>query len=518
MNKVLFIFKNMFKIKNFEDIFFILIYIFSSLIMYILNIYFFFISALFFIISYIFLRLRSYLINILTLSLIKYIPVFNFKNSKSFFLNKKFLYVHFVLSIIEPFIYSFLFLNINFIASSFDVVKIISSICFFSIMYSIMILAIIVFLLKVLKKSNKNFYNDIKNEIKKYNPGILFHHSGPNNSLYQINQWIPVLEKLDKKTLIILRDNFEIEKIKKTKLMTILVKDIDSIENILFDPIKIVLYPSNAMKNTHLLRMNNSLIHIFINHGESDKNVNISPFLKVYNKLFVAGQMAIDRFKKQKFKIPLENFVIVGRPQLDFFINRNQIKKNNKIKTILYAPTWEGWFNDDKHCSIGVMGANIIKKLYKYDPDIKIIFKPHPYTGKIEKKFKKEIRKIKDIINENSKHKLKKIKNDLFYYFEISDVLITDISSVANDFLITDKPYIITNTTNLSTVDFHEKFLTSKGAYIIDKTLKNFEKILRFSFQNDILKEERLKIKKYSLEYTKGSSIKEFNKAINKFF
>lgn len=58
-----------------------------------------------------------------------------------------------------------------------------------------------------------------------------------------------------------------------------------------------VFYPSSTGNNIHLVRFNH-LNHIFIGHGDSDKQSSAHKALRLYDEIWTAGQAHIDRFKK----------------------------------------------------------------------------------------------------------------------------------------------------------------------------------------------------------------------------
>src|SRR5699024_7989560 len=77
-----------------------------------------------------------------------------------------------------------------------------------------------------------------------------------------------------------------------------------------------VFYVNNAMRNNHMVRYA-ELTHIQLLHGESDKASSATPIIRMYDRDFVAGQAAIDRFEKFGVPMPKDIFRIVGRPQVE---------------------------------------------------------------------------------------------------------------------------------------------------------------------------------------------------------
>jgi hypothetical protein len=75
-----------------------------------------------------------------------------------------------------------------------------------------------------------------------------------------------------------------------------------------------------------------------------------------------------------------EDIVEVGRPQLAPIASWTGAPKN-PIPTILYAPTWEGWDDNPGNTSLLLAGENIVKRLLNAEQPVRLIYKPHPFTG-----------------------------------------------------------------------------------------------------------------------------------------
>src|SRR5690606_40855837 len=70
----------------------------------------------------------------------------------------------------------------------------------------------------------------------------------------------------------------------------------------------------------------------------------------------------------------------VGRPQLAP-IATWQGPPADRMPTVLYAPTWEGWDDNPGNTSILLAGENIVRTLVQAEPAVRVLYKPHPFTG-----------------------------------------------------------------------------------------------------------------------------------------
>jgi len=298
-------------------------------------------------------------------------------------------------------------------------------------------------------------------------PLILIYVSGSSGVAYQINQWIPVLESLDLPFLIMIRSRIVYHSMPPTKIPVVFAKGINHVGDVLENwGVKTVLYPANHRTNIQALRYSN-LNHFFINHGESDKVVNQSQLMKVYDKLLLAGTMAHKRLVKAGVEIDETKIEYVGRPQTELLLNK-KLKGKQPIKRILYAPTWEGYVKKANYSSVGAIGIHLLSDLAstgRYE----IVFKPHPYTGLVSAETKRAEKAIYKLCKENNIDVIDGDTASIHECMNNSDILITDISSVLSEYLSTEKPIILCVNNWLSAIDIDDEFPTSAAAYRLYK-------------------------------------------------
>lgn len=353
---------------------------------------------------------------------------------------------------------------------------------------------------------SKAYKKDIVELVEKTAPQVLVYVSGAPGSSYQLSQWLPVLEKLKLKVMVVARELFWISELPENSLATVYARGMGDLENFISSKSRVCLYPANAFKNTQMMRQI-QLRHIFINHGESDKIVNQSRFIRAYDKLYLAGPMAYDRLVGSGVLMEKGRVAYVGRPQTSIFIEPIE----RETMTILYAPTWEGFDKQSNYSSVG-MALKIIKAITN-ETEYRCVFKPHPLTGTISRKLEKELDVIeKYLLQEKGEFvhsgNILELMNDC-------DLLITDISSVMNDFLCTGKPYIVTNPSHIAKNVFCETFPTAQGAYILNNA-NELSGLIREIADSDPKSEERSQIMRYSLGENPLGALQRFESELNK--
>src|SRR5699024_10281902 len=133
------------------------------------------------------------------------------------------------------------------------------------------------------------------------------------------------------------------------------------LDNVIVPSLRTAFYVNSAARNEDILSYT-QLTHVQLNHGESDKGPSFSPVFRSYDKDFVAGQAAIDRFAANGVAMPESMFSIVGRPQVEDVQIADKPIEQVPGPTVLYAPTWAG-FNADANYSSLQVGHHIISSL-----------------------------------------------------------------------------------------------------------------------------------------------------------
>jgi hypothetical protein len=285
---------------------------------------------------------------------------------------------------------------------------------------------------------------------------VIAYFADDRTRAYQLLQWLPVLE--------LLADSHTVGIVTRDPEVTTLVRgrtDVPVHEAVEFpelmalyehlDP-AVVLYCNNGMSNFQSL-LNGRMLHVHINHGESDKHSMLSNNAKAYDRVFVAGEAAVQRHETGLMEFDLSKLVRVGRPQLDLQIE--PLLAPSGRRTVLYAPTWEGDADYNDYTSIDVFGPEIARAVLAV-PDVRLVYKPHPKVATSQTPaVRSGHERILAIVEEAGRrdpgagHRAI-CQGDILAVFPGCDAMITDVSSVGLDWLYlqTDKPIFITDRHN----------------------------------------------------------------------
>ena len=213
--------------------------------------------------------------------------------------------------------------------------------------------------------------------LRRYRPTTVLYFSGSAESSYQVNMWLETMEELGGRPLVVLRERHTLARLAPTRTPVACVPSAVHLMNMDLDSVRVALYPANVGKNIHMLRVP-TMKHVFIGHGDSDKIASINPYSKVYDEVWTAGKAGRDRYALADVGVRDDAVVEVGRPQLAPIQGPRRPKA---MPTVLYAPTWEGWTDDPGNTSLMLAGENIVRGLLAAEPPVRVVYKPHPFTG-----------------------------------------------------------------------------------------------------------------------------------------
>lgn len=429
--------------------------------------------------------------------------------------------------------------------------------------------------------------------LRDYKPQTVLYFSGSKDSTYQVNMWLETMEQLESRPLILLRERVILQNLAPTTVPVICVPGGVHLMNMDLSTVRVALYAANVGKNIHLLRVP-TMKHVFIGHGDSDKLASVNPFSKGYDEVWVAGRAGRDRYAIADVGVRDEDIVEVGRPQLAP-IRGGEGVPEGRIPTVLYAPTWEGWDGDPGNTSIMLAGENIVKTLVKADPPVRVLYKPHPFTGTVlpkaaaahqrivalvekaaaeraadsrftadtaaQEKAKAELARIEariaelvglggekadeaeatrdGVVDVGRYEEVARLRGEwneaywrsfptwehrvvegaeprLFDCFNVSDAMVSDISSVVSDFLASGKPYAVTDSAELGAEEFKRQNTAVRAAVILSNKASELGELLAAvrDPEADPLAEDRKELKTYLLGPDEPSSIEQFNTAV----
>lgn len=341
--------------------------------------------------------------------------------------------------------------------------------------------------------------------LKKYQPAFVVYYGGQHGARYQLGMWLPYLERLGKPFVVITREATTVPTITALTSAPVIVprttSELGDLSTLVVPSMKAAFYVQGSRANLHFQKFR-KLTHVWLNHGDSDKQANFSPRHATYDKVLVCGQQGVDRYAAHGVTIPPDRLLMVGRPQVERIEVRDEPLPAGTPRTVLYAPTWRGGRPTTDYSSLG-LGERIVAGLL--DRGVTVIFRPHPlsYADPADAGV---IRRIQQQLaaDQRSAGRRHVWGEQAERGWEIADCLnaadglITDVSSVASDNLASGKPFAMV-AMRASGDEFRAEFPMARVAYVIEKDLSTLDDALGDLLGADPLAEQRRAYRRHCL-------------------
>ena len=281
-------------------------------------------------------------------------------------------------------------------------------------------------------------------------PVMVFFPEPPNNA-YQLEQWFAPLTALaaELPVVVITQDSrttrlvgsgssLPVHCVARTATLDGLVARSD---------VGLALYVSHHPANFAALR-HAGMAHVYLGHGDSDKGGSASNQLKAYDYAFVAGDAGVDRIRQTLTWYDADARTLkVGRPQLDLPIagvpHEHPEQQRPGPSRVLYAPTWEGAQPSVRYGSVTSHGPALVRSLL--DDGLEVVYRPHPRSGANDSRVREADLALRRLVTDHPGGGGRVDPGrPLADALHEADLLVTDISSLAMEWLPSLKPLVVT--------------------------------------------------------------------------
>jgi len=279
---------------------------------------------------------------------------------------------------------------------------------------------------------------------------VVYFADDPVN-LYQIQQWFAPMVELNKShsVAVIARgvDTADLLS-RECPLPVFWLPTIADVESWVEDQLLgAVFYVNQNSRNFSMMRFRQPA-HIFLSHGESDKDYMASNQLKAYDYTFIAGEAARERIAARLIDYDVDKrTVMIGRPQVDVDYPGPELPHDDRT-VVLYAPTWEGDRPSMTYSSVVSHGEAMLEALVATGT-YRVIYRPHPRTGISDPSYGVAHKRLVAILeganrSDPTAQHMVDTETAFGWHLKAADECIADISAVAFDWLATGKPIVLT--------------------------------------------------------------------------
>jgi len=340
--------------------------------------------------------------------------------------------------------------------------------------------------------------------VSELEPRVVVYTAALPESVANLEQWLPAVEATGTPAFVLTRELNVVARLASlSSLPVVYIKALGGMEDLLPDSLRVALYVDTSTRNNHLLR-NGSLTHVQLHHGDSDKASSSSRLLGLYDHHFVAGPAAVERLSTAGVISSAQQASIVGRP-IAASLEPRAVNRAEPI--VLYAPTWEGYHQDNAVSSLG-LGVAITSKLLA-KPQVRTVVRPHPLTGRVDKSMAVVVDQMARLISGRPSAEMSSDPSAgaAIAALQRADVLVTDVSSMLSDFLYTGRPALVVDVADIGADELVGRFPTLAAAYIVRPDLSDFDAKLAAALDDDPLATQRTAVARRTLGGLSGGGV-----------
>ena len=130
-------------------------------------------------------------------------------------------------------------------------------------------------------------------------PGFYLYWHAPPRSAFQVTMWLPYLERLGVPFVLVVRTVPNFRQLEAaTEHPVLLRRSLADLDALIVPSARGVFYVNNAMRNNHMVRVLGAHPHTAPARRVGQARPVRTPVIRMYDRDFVAGQAAIDRFER----------------------------------------------------------------------------------------------------------------------------------------------------------------------------------------------------------------------------
>jgi CDP-Glycerol:Poly(glycerophosphate) glycerophosphotransferase len=356
-------------------------------------------------------------------------------------------------------------------------------------------------------------YNQqVLDKLRAYRPVLTMPYNG--HAAFHIGMWSPYLERTGQRFTVVTTDALAFQRVAERYSMPVIYApkgDLRAVRAMLPKTVRAALYVFSR-DNDDFLKVRR-VTHVWLHHGDSDKEASARRKSRAYDVLVVAGQAAIDRYAAHGVEIPLEKFKILGRPQIEIIKSASAPISTVTEPVVMYAPTWYSADHRYHHSSLPI-GTAIVSALLARNATV--IFRPHPANRRLPEAAV-AIAAINELLRADAEatsrpHRWDAAASEPTFaeLANAADAMVADVSGVVTDFMQSLKPFAMVATGDKTDV-FRVRFPSSRAAYVIEWDLSTLDEALDAMLGDDPLAPTRVERRAYYLGgYENGDSARAF--------
>ncbi|HET9649457.1 MAG TPA: CDP-glycerol glycerophosphotransferase family protein [Microlunatus sp.] len=334
--------------------------------------------------------------------------------------------------------------------------------------------------------------------LARYAPDFLLYTGRPDDASYQISMWLDYFRRTGLRFAVVTRYHQPARALAGQLTEPVVeARSAADLAAVVPPSARAVFYVNASARNGELVA-DRRLRHVYIGHGDSDKPPSFNPTHALYDEIFTAGPAAARRYPAHGVAIAEDKFRVVGRPQVEHVSPTRGPIAERRPPVVLYAPTWRGHVQESALSSLPV-GELIVGALLERGATV--IFRPHPFSRAHPDDMAK-VERIGSVLADDAARTGRphlwgpaaETELSILDCLNVSDAMVTDVSSVVSDYLFSGKPFAMVAVPS-GPAEFAAEYPVSRAAYVLRGDLSDLDPQLDAMLGADPMRDVRAAVR-----------------------
>jgi len=330
-------------------------------------------------------------------------------------------------------------------------------------------------------------------------PRVVIHLGLPASGAEEAASWLSALDAADADAVIVVAWADQLSQLPPTRTPVVYAPGSREREVLGLASLRAAVHIGLDQGSGPLLRRP-GLRQILIDPDNADLPADAGRLAAAMDEVWLAGPAAVERYRDAGVELTDEQVRIIGRPQAAALRTGST---GNTRPVLLYAPTLD---HDSRYSSLEVIGPQLIDALLERHPEVDVWFRPR--AGAAEPSQQSAIAQLEARLGRAGGPHLVTTDRGLSVAecLNAADVLITDISTLATDFLATGRPIIACDPLGRPQPDAIAAHPSLAGCYLVHPGVREVELVLGLALGDDPLRPARERLRDQYLGSEPGTA------------
>jgi len=332
-------------------------------------------------------------------------------------------------------------------------------------------------------------------------PRFVIHLSAlPASGADEAASWLSALEQAGVDAVIVVGQAVQLDQLPPTRIPVIYAPGPREREVLGVASLRAAVHVGLDETSVTLLRRP-GLRQVLLDAGNADRPIEAGRLATAMGEVWLAGPAAVERYRDAGAALAEDQLRVVGRPQAAALMPG---PTGNARPVLLYAPTLDD--DGSQFSSLEVIGPDLIAALLERHPEADVWFRPP--AGAADRAQQAVIAQLRARLGRAGSPHLVTTDRGLSVTdcLNAADVLITDISTLATDFLATGRPIITCDPLGRPQPDVIAAHPSLAGSYLVHPGVREVELVLGLAWGADPLRPVRERLRDQFLGAEPGTA------------